>query len=176
MNHMHKIIKIMYSEMGFLPDHPYHLISDKEMFDAFLGENGFFATYYPCPDDKFREAYDALLNYITDCINKFQSDEDEEIPAWVYSYMIMRPITYASPEEDIDYLCEMANIDVSAGSLAEFTTDVAETCYEISTRWLQKMPSADRRPPTMFGETHVTKSLRLTQANILLDSEIGVNN
>lgn len=170
MIYIHKVIKIMYVDMGFLPDYPYHLISDKEMFDAFLREDGFFATYYPCPDPEFQEAYDALLNYITDCINQFEED-GTIIPDWVYSYMIMRPVTYDSPEEDIDYICDMANID-KPDILAEFTTQVAETCYTVSKKWLAKMPSADRRPPTMFGETHVTKSLRLMQADVLLDSDM----
>lgn len=162
----------MYVDMGFLPNYPYHLISDKEMFDAFLREDGFFETYYPCPDPEFEDAYDALLQCITNYINNFETD-GTPIPNWVYSYMIMRPVTYESDEEDIDYICELANID-KPDLLAVFTKQVAETCFEVSTRWLQKMPSADRRPPTMFGENHVTKSLRLTQANILFDSDIEV--
>lgn len=168
--HIHNIIKIMYSEMGFLPDYPYHLISDKEMFDAFLRQDGFFATYYPCPDSEFDEAYSKLLNFIMDAVTEFQQ-QGTPLPDWIYSYMIMRPVTYESPESEIDYICEMANIE-KPDVLATFTLQVAETCYEVSKKWLTKIPSASRRPPTMFGETHVTKSLRLTQANVLLDSEI----
>lgn len=33
---IHDIIKIKYSNLGYLPGYPYHLISDKEMFDAFI--------------------------------------------------------------------------------------------------------------------------------------------
>lgn len=173
MSHIHDIIKITYVEMGFLPDHPFYLVSDSEMFDAFLKEDGFFATYYPCPDPKFQDAYDDLLNCITSYIKNFEKD-GTTIPDWVYSYMIMRPVTYESDEQDIDYICELANIE-NPTAIAVFTVQVAETCYEVSKKWLQKMPSAVRRPPTMFGETHVTKSLRLMQANVLLDSEIGVS-
>lgn len=162
----------MYIDMGFLQDHPYYLISDAEMFDAFLKEDGFFATYYPCPDDSLQAAYDDLLAAIRRHIAQFL-DHQEQIPNWVYSYMIMRPVTYESPEEEIDYICEMANID-KPDIIAVFTLQVAQTCYEVSKQWLAKMPSSNRRPPTMFGETHVTKSLRLMQANILLDSEIEV--
>lgn len=67
---IHDVIKIKYVTLGFLPNYPYHLISDSEMFDAFIqyrveigsGEvyhyipnldEGFFAFYYP-----FRPATD----------------------------------------------------------------------------------------------------------------------
>lgn len=60
---IHDVIKIKYVTLGFLPNYPYHLISDKEMFDAFiwyeksvdndltnyipnLGD-GFFPYFYP---------------------------------------------------------------------------------------------------------------------------------
>ena len=172
--HIHNVIKIMYVNMGYLPDHPYHLVSDDEMFDAFLKEGGFFDTYYPCPCDELKEAYDTLYQYIIKCINDFQ-ENNSTIPNWVYSYMIMRPITYQSSEEDIAYICDMANID-AVNVLSEFTPLVAMTCYKVSKKWLQKMPSkTNNRPPTMFGETHVTKSLRLMQANILLDSDFEEN-
>lgn len=172
--HIHNIIKIMYVNMGYLPDYPYHLISDAEMFDAFLKEDGFFSTYYPCPGQKFEEAYDTLFNYIKDSIIDYQEGKIQKIPDWVYSYMLMRPITYASAEEDIDYLCEMCNITFS-NALPVFNEEVANTCYEISKKWLQKLPAnVNNRPPTMFGETHVTKSLRLLQSNVLLDSDFEV--
>lgn len=156
--------------MGFLPDHPYHLISDAEMFEAFLREDGFFATYYPCPDEEFRTAYDELFASIQQHISDFQNGLII-LPNWIYSYMLLQATTYESPEDDISYICDLANIE-KPDILAKFTLQVAETCYEVSKKWLQKMPSADRRPPTMFGEPHVIKSLRLMQANVLLDSDI----
>ena len=33
---VHDIIKIKYSNLGYLPGYPYHMISDREMFDAFI--------------------------------------------------------------------------------------------------------------------------------------------
>ena len=171
--HIHNIIKIMYVNMGYLPNYPYHLISDDEMFDAFLKEDGFFDAYYPCPSENLRQAYDALVSYIKECIDNFKKD-GTLIPDWVYSYMIMNPVTYASPEEEISYICDMSNIDYSG--LAQFDETVANTCYKVSKKWLQKMPSKiNSRPPTMFGEAHVIKSLRLTQAYVLLDSDLEVN-
>lgn len=171
---IHDIAKTLYVNMGYLPNIPYHLISDKEMFNAFLRDGGFFADYYPCPDDAFQEAYDKLLECIHSKIAAF-IEKGEVIPDWVYSYMIMQTITYQSPEVDIAYICDMSNID-SPKLLAEFTPQVAATCYEVSKKWLQKFPSKHRdRPPTMFGEAHVIKSLRLMEANVLLDVDIGVN-
>jgi len=154
--------------MGYLPDYPYYLISDEEMFDAFLREGGFFETYYPCPEDSLREAYDLLADCIKTKIQDYLTD-GTALPNWVYSYMIMNPITYQSSEADIEYICEMANIDIPNG-LPEFNAEVAEACYDISKKWIQKQPSRFQdRPPTMFGEAHVIKSLRLDQANVLLD-------
>ena len=167
---IHDYIKILYVNMGYLPNYPFYLISDKEMFDAFLKEDGVFADYYPCPGEEFTDSYNELLSYITFKIDNFMETE-EEIPDWVYSYMIIRPITYQSPEEDIRYLCDMANIDFD-NKLPEFNEEVAKNCYSISKKWIQKLPSKyAHRPPTMFGETHVTKSLRLDQANILISTD-----
>ena len=167
---IHCIIKLKYITMGYLPGYPYYLISDKEMFDAFLREDGFFNDFYPCPSEDLREAYDALRQYIVDRINDYLSD-GTEIPAWVYSYMIMNPVTFESDEADIAYICKMGNVDYP-GALAEFNEDVAEMCYKVSSRWIQKQPSKHSdRPATMFGEAHVIKSLRLDEANILSTEE-----
>ena len=164
---IHDVIKMMYINMGYLPGQPYYLISDKEMFDAFLREDGFFNDFYPCPSESLQEAYSNLRQYIVDSISNYLNGSESELPAWIYSYMIMRPITYDSDIADIAYLNNLANIDSPSGA-PQFTEELAESCYEVSQKWLQKQPSkASHRPPTMFGETHVTKSLRLDQANIL---------
>ena len=44
-----------------------------------------------------------------------------------------------------------------------FTRQVARRCYHISKDWLKKLPASQKehRSPTMFGELHVLKSLRL---------------
>lgn len=163
---IHNYIKILYMTMGYLSSYPYYLVSDNEMFDAFLKQDGFFADFYPCPDDSLQDAYDALLAAITSHIEAYKSD-GTTIPDWVYSYMLMRPVTFQSDEADISYICDMGGI-TSNGLLAEFTPEVAKLCYDVSVRWLQKQPNKyGDRPPTMFGETHVTKSLRLLEANIL---------
>lgn len=46
MSIIHDIIKINYIQSGYLPNYPYYLISDKEMINAFLAPDGFFAAIY----------------------------------------------------------------------------------------------------------------------------------
>ena len=66
MSLLHDIIKIKYTRLGYLPNYPYHLISDEEMFNAFIDldsesasgsgspstEAYFFEDYYPNPFSK----------------------------------------------------------------------------------------------------------------------------
>lgn len=165
----HYLIKLNFIDIGFLPNYPYRLISDSEMFEAFTKTGGFFETYYPCPSGELSEEYTTLKNYIFERIEKFQNEEIEVLPDWIYSYMLMRPITFDSPEPDIAYLYDLLNLD-SATVLTEFNEEAAKRCYQVSEEWLKKLPSRyGDRPPTMFGETHVTKSRRLAQANILVE-------
>ena len=156
--------------MGYLPGFPYYLISDAELFDAFLKDDGFFNDFYPCPCDDLQDAYDDLRIYIEEAINDYL-DDGTAIPDWIYSYMLMVPTTFQSDELDIAYLCELGDVDYP-GALAEFNEDVARMCYRVSTKWIQKQPaSVAERPATMFGEAHVIKSLRLDQSNILATEE-----
>lgn len=170
--HMHDVIKIRLSNMGYLPGYPYHLISDNEMIKAFIGSEGFFNDFYPCPSDDLEDAYELLKNTIEVKLSEYIiSNGDKPIPNWIYSYMLMRPITYQSDEAAIDYLSGMLNLN-STNALPEFDADMARACYQVSCKWLTKFASKaldEQRPPTMFGETHVTKSLRLDQANVFVE-------
>ena len=166
---------MLYVNQGFLPNYPYYLISDDEMFDAFLApDSGFFAMYYPCPDENFRTEYNNLFSYISDLIEQYKT-EGTPLPAWVYSYMLMSTVTYASPEEDIDDIYELAHID-NPTVIGQFNAEVADVCLKVSKKWLAKLPvDESNRPPTMFGEPHVIKCLRVWQANVLLDSDFWEN-
>ena len=168
---IHDVIKMLYISEGYLQGYTYYLISDREMFDAFLKSGGFFDTFYPCPSDDLQEQYNTLRQYIVARITAYLAGEESNLPDWIYSYMLMRPITFQSDEADIDYLNELAGVDIVTGSPV-FTAETAEACYEVSKRWIQKQPvKYIRRPPTVFGETHVTKSLRLAQSNVLAGAE-----
>ena len=170
---IHDTIKIMYVNIGYLPNYPYYLTSDAEMIDAFRKEDGFFNDYYPCPSEDLEEDYNTLKLAIWEKLDDYlKSGGVIKIPDWVYSYMLMRPITYESDELDIAYLYELTGVDPVVVPLTEFSPELARACLATSIEWMKKRPSQYRdRPPTMFGETHVTKCLRLKQANILIEAE-----
>lgn len=188
MSFVHDTIKILYINIGYLPNYPYHLISDGEMFDAFMREDGgVFADYYPCgrpiPPDYEKSPWIDLSSYdpwdleMMAHYNKFklnlfqkildymdsEKPEVTTIPNWVYSYMLLSPISYESAQLDIDYLYQLLNID-SSNQMCQFNKQIAKNCYDISLDWLKKTPSMYDREPSMFGEAHVIKSLRLMEA------------
>lgn len=239
---IHDIIKIEYIRQGYLPDYPYHLISDKEMFDAFLcdeivvakdialnikqGESSlweapqkyivlfglsyfelvldkgseailirgnrynlsrfkellgidvgcqlslecYFSANYPEPDEfssEYSDLVSALYYHINAYFESIEAREEATLPDWVYSYMNSAVIGPNSSQEDIQYLLSMLNL---SNARNEFTNDVYESCYEISSKWINKLPPNKKvsRPPTMFGELHVVKSLRV--AGSLVDA------
>lgn len=177
---IHDYIKMIYIEQGYLPNYSYYLISDKEMVEAFWKEGGFFEAKYPCPYNRYDEEpcadlvepYKKLKEAIWLRLEAYLKDpENSSIPNWVYSYMIMNAVTYESLEQDISYISEMVGIDTRKIE-AEFTPEVARGCYYTSVEWLKKRPSQFKdRPPTMFGEPHVIKCLRLKEANIFIETE-----
>lgn len=168
---IHDSIKLLYANLGYLPGSPYYLISDSEMFDAFIGESGFFDDYYYCPCDDLAEAHQELRQYILDTITKYQSAEMTTLPDWIYSYMLGNCIAFESDPLDLYYLNDLIGVDTTKG-FPEFTEETAHECFRISSEWLKKQPTSEnRRPATMFGEPHVIKSLRLDQANILINAE-----
>ena len=55
-------IKIKYTREGYLPNYPYHMISDEEMFKAFLdveNQSGFFYDNYPILEDSRIQSADS---------------------------------------------------------------------------------------------------------------------
>ena len=166
---IHTIIAIQYIDLGYLPNYPYHMITDKEMIEAFIGEGNYFDTMYPCPDESMREAYDALKDAIKSTLNDYLDSNTDvtTIPDWIYSYMLGNVTTFDSDPEEIEYLYELTGIE-PAESYDTFDKYLAQECLCVSTEWLKKQSSRTyKRVPTMFGEAHVIKSLRLTSADIL---------
>ena len=163
----HDIIKINYINEGYLPNYPYHMITDKEMFEAFIGDNGFFYDNYYLIDESLQGEYDAIVASIKTYITRYLNEETP-VPDWIYSYMLGAVIGPESIEADIDYLDRMLGIETE-GTLAQFSLDTAEGCLEVSKEWLKKLPAGigDERPPSIFGEMHVIKSLRLQTVSVL---------
>lgn len=168
-NFIHDVIKILFIHEGYLPNYPYHLISDKEMFDAFISDDGtgFFCDYYPLPDESLKSAYNKLVEEIKYNINIAVISEDNsyELPNWIYSYMLKQVISTNSSEYDIHDILVLMNLDNIDDV---FTKEASMCCYEISSKWVKKLPQSQQihRPPTIFGEPHVIKALRLQDTKV----------
>ena len=169
MSLVHDTIKINLSRLGYLPNYPYHMISDAEMCDGFLSNNntGYFFDYYPLLDINLQAEYDTLVSAIRYYIEELKNlnSDNYTLPEWVYSYMLGSTISVKSDEYDISYLADMLNVKTDFGI---FSADMQRLCLDVSTKWLKKLSYVDRlyRPPSIFGEPHVIKSLRLASADI----------
>lgn len=167
---IHDIIKIKYIEEGYLPDTPYKMISDIQMFDAFLRKDGYFAANYPCLADDLLPYYEELIIGIEAAINGYL-DNNAVIPYWVYSYMLGAVISNQSDDIDIVDLNTLLNLDVPDPAI--FTPETSEACYKVSCEWLKKLHSNRvTRPASMFGEPHVIKSLRLAVIDTISSDEL----
>ena len=192
---VHDILKIKYVSLGYIKkNYPYHLISDEEMFNAFIDlgtgfESSlidpnvrFFDMNYPNPFEtqdyiyqktnadgevieeiSLRGVYNKLKDYIISSINKYlqyygTSEESEHlVPDWVYTYMLGEVIYQQSDYldiEDILALLDCSNLD------NKFTKDACVKCFIISLNYISTLTSGIR-PPTIFGEPHVIKNLRM---------------
>jgi len=181
---IHDIVKIRLSSLGYLPNYPYHLISDIEMCDAFLPYEydsadpyagydacmdapiNFFRDYYPLIDESLLEPYKKLVSEIAWHLNQLKQANDTYIlPNWVYSYMLNAVLSVNSSQLDLHDLFVLLGTD---NLYDEFTVECADACYAESVNWINKLLPAKKihRPPTMFGEPHVIKSLRLKAANL----------
>ena len=168
---LHDLLKIKYIEQGFLPNYPYSMITDAEMFDAFLlQDEGYFAVNYPLLDDSLQDKYDELFAGIRDHISMFLN-RGIGLPSWIYSYMLGNTFSVNSDTQDIAYLYELMNLDPQV--VDTFGPDLQRECLKVSEAWIAKLPiKYGSRPATMFGEPHVIKSLRLAAVNVL-DSSGG---
>lgn len=164
---IHDIIKIKYSREGYLPNYPYHLTSDREMIEAFTKEQGYFDANYPCVADELQEQYSTLKQYIFEHLEKYLSGEISEILPWVYGYMMGEVISINSKPEDITMLYKYFNMNIEENLDLAFNEEVAINCYNTSDTYIKKLTGNNRRPPCMFGEPHVVKTLRLNQVTII---------
>lgn len=187
---IHDIIKIKLSREGYLLNYPPHLISDSEMCDAFLpyefdeddiysgyddamnSQLSYFVDNYPLVHPQLKEEHKELTANIAYHLNKLKTSLEAEyrLPDWVYAYMLGATLGVNSPQEDLHDLFVMLNTDNLDD---EFDYECCRACYNESEYWLKKLPESrrDHRPPTLFGEPHVIKSLRLKDAD-MTDGEI----
>ena len=183
---IHDIVKINMIREGYLPNYPYHLISDEEMCDAFLpylydeddplsgyetfksAEFNYFRDYYPLVHPQLEDEYKTLVSEIGWHLNQLKlSDRDSYVlPNWIYSYMLGSTL---GPKSDVMDLHDMFVLLDTDNLFDEFTFDCARACYDVSVNWLKKLPASQKihRPPTIFGEPHVLKSLRLQASDVV---------
>ena len=199
-------IKIQYTREGYLPNYPYHMISDEEMCDAFIklpediqeyitsdffGPDSestkltvdwfqsylnstdimYFKDHYPLIDESIRNWYKELVNRIFYEIQEFKNNlsDDRELPNWVYSYMFGVAIGPASDKLDIHAMISSPAMGTD-NLYDDYNLPCAIECYRISKDWLRRLivPEGEtQRPPTMFGEPHVLKSIRLFEEALL---------
>lgn len=177
---IHDIIKIHLVQEGYLPDYPYHLISDEEMCDAFLpyvydeadpyagytefqnASISFFKDNYPLIHPQLEDEYKLLVSEIAWHLNQLKQYKGAEykLPYWVYSYMLGSVL---GPNSDILDLHDLFVLLGTDNLYDEFTVTCARACYDKSVTWLKKLPTERKlhRPPTIFGEPHVIKACRL---------------
>ena len=185
---VHDIIKIKYAAEGYLPNYPPHLISDDEMCDSFMkypeddSKSGdelwqmfleddtpmVFKDNYPLLNPALESVYRELVENIAYHLFEFKHSLDDKryLPDWVYSYMINAVISVNSNMMDIHDLLVMLGVD----NIDDIFTPAAQLeCYIVSKDWLAKTPGIvlGHRSPTIFGEPHVIKALRLSEVNML---------
>lgn len=195
---VHTILKIKYVNLGYIKkNYPYHLISDEEMFNAFIDlgdtefnakttmidpEVRFFEDYYPNPfaeedyiyqkknssgevieEISLSDEYTRLKAFIISEINDYlaykgTSEEYQHlIPSWVYTYMLGEVIYQQSEYLDIQDLLVLLNC-FNIDNI--FTREACITCYMTSLKYITTLNS-EVRPPTVFGEPHIIKVLRM---------------
>ena len=197
-------IKIKYSEEGYLPNFPPHLISDEEMCQAFLtNEFSYFYDNYPLLTDTLSDSYQELLNairyHIVRLVSKVEGFQ-RDLPNWVYSYMLGQVINDNSDQQDRHYFL----VGINRDNIEDIMTPEAQVqCYEFSSKWVNKLDKSVKveninkvfsslpkesqdiaskelekwevefsgsgeivtRPPTMFGEPHVIKLIRINEVS-----------
>lgn len=165
-------IKIKYIQTGYLPDWPYHLISDNEMLDAFIiNDSNFFDDNYSITssDESIMNLHKALKDDILHFVSEAKRlNTLSVLPEWVISYMIGAVVSETSNIKEIDDLISLSNLvdDVPAG---QFNDILYRSNAKISRDWIAKLPSSKKnhRPVSLFGEPHVIKSLRLAKVDVL---------
>lgn len=167
---IHDVVKIKYTDEGYLPYYPYHLISDSEMIDAFIfNDSNFFDDTYYCDFKEVESEYESLKSYIRDICSRYKSDNNVNIPDWVYSYMIGAVVGPESGQKDVHDLLVLMNMD---NLYDEFNASIYKSISDISRKALgysktRNVESADGyRPVTVFGEPHIIKYLRLDKVSV----------
>lgn len=197
-------IKIKYSQEGYLPNYPPHLISNTEMCKAFIDDSlefQYFYDNYPLLASDLTEGYNTLVNAIKYHFCRFVTEVEKfykDMPDWVYSYMLNEVVSNSSLQEDRHYFL----VGIGTDNIDDIMTPESQIqCYQFSQSYVNKLDKNMRieskpamleglnetetetvlneleswgiqfdeedkivtRPPTMFGEPHVIKLIRINE-------------
>lgn len=189
MSYILDTVKIHLSEMGYLPNYPYHLISDRELFDCFLQldesedelkpiRSGVFQSFYPLSeeaksDELIYSSYLQLANSLRSAFDDYLNEKITDLPNWCYYYLVRSAISDASDvrdKHDLFVLMDEDNLDDI------FTTTIHRICIAISKKVQDDArinpvnhvdsPNSDStyivtRPLTPFGDPDIVKYLRI---------------
>lgn len=157
-----------------------NIVNSEYFYDAYTCPLEYGSSIYTV----WKELQRTLVYYLRTL--KYSDDTEYKLPDWVYSYMLGAVIGPQSNTLDIhDLILPLGvdNIDDEFGAAQE------QACYEVSKAWISRtkqiethiitetemkkyhLPSdlfnvgdsVKLRPPTIFGEPHVIKSMRLSQ-------------
>lgn len=182
-------IKIKYSEEGYLPNYPYHLLSDKECMNAFLsGEVVQGSTVLSYKDmlntcsnlsGYFVDTYiEPMIEQLED--NTFPYDEKYSTSFVEFISFMIKTLNSFDNIDDLPYWLQSYMVGEVVGPNSdirdkhdllvlldvdnlddEFRFDSSYACYIASSKWVKKLDSTEYRPPSPFGELHVIKYGRL---------------
>ena len=119
-------------------------------------------------NDVYNALKDNIKFYISDYLKYYGTPEASkmdystqrlahQIPDWVYSYMLGEVVYQSS--EYLDIYDTLALLGCSNND-NEFTREACAACYKISSDYISTLAKGSRAP-TIFGEPHVIKSLRI---------------
>lgn len=142
-----------------------------DWYGKFLNDTesiAYFKDNYPLIDESISLQYKELVNRIFYEIQEFKNNlnDDKVLPNWIYSYMLGICIGPSSDKLDIHDMISAMGVDNLED---DYDIYCAQKCLEISTIWLKKIIVSQgdvARPPTMFGEPHVLKAIRLNQESL----------
>lgn len=185
MSFLDDIVKLKYVREGYLPDYLPEFHSLAELYAAFLpypvddtktadelweqfkseAKSCWFSDTYPLFDvsleTKYRELVEAISYHLQAGL---ASKGAVPLPDWVYSYMLGAAVGPQSPKLDIHDFLVLLGCDNMPD---DYTVTAATRCYDVSATWLKRLNTVvAHRPPTIFGEPHVIKALRLQQTSM----------
>lgn len=140
------IIKIKYSDEGYLPDYPPHLISDEEMCEAFLNTHtySYFYDHYELLTNDLYYEYEELINALKFHLCRFLSKVEvwkSDLPDWVYSYMLGEVVGDHSVIQDRHYFL----VGIGRDNIDDvMTPESQKACYEMSRKYVNKIPKQDK--------------------------------